>query len=1084
MDFPTYENPTAYHAQAVLDNTDLKAVSVAPNFTGVASGCAVSANATMGVAIASGTILINGAPYTTVGGTSAVSSASVGDRRDIVYATWSGSAVVFTTAAGTPATAGWTFGTQGTPPIKPTLPDNAVLLAEVYVVGTGATPTTVITSAEIVDKRCFVTQFTNDVTATTGGSMTLKAVGTAGTYGGGNALPSITTDSAGRISAANNIAAIPSTYTAGTPTYIGSATTPITGGTFTSGSWTFNASITPTACSSTANLITFSVSATTGFVVGQMITAAGFANAAYNGVFYVGAVSASAVTVYAGTNPASIPSNTTGKLYPTIGVGSQVGVAAVNGSATIPIGGITTNGTTWTVTTSAAHGFVNGASVTIAGVTPSGYNGSFTIASIGSTTFTITNATQPVPVTVAGTATATMGAISFAPVIASSLGSFTITTQPNGITPVNSPASGTLTYPVPLYSAASPAVGYYQAWSGTSPVQVPTFGGGKNALINSAMDIWNRGTSIAINTSIGASASAWTADRWYVTALNGSVTASQDGTATMPNNAPYGHRITTGSAGNAGYIMQQALDSVTSKALAGQNLTVSFNARFNANNNRTAVSIFTSSISNSITGNTWNHLSTASANTPTTYATTLPLQAVSGIIPTGTLGVMVQITPVAAINSIANSGTTPNIVWTVTTGTVHGLTTGDTVVIFAANASYNGTWTVASVPSGTTFTIGSQTTNPGTATGYATAAFSPVMSVSAFQITSATVFTYTAALPAASGGSSPSTYFQPGQTVTIAGLTGGAAVGNGTFVLASASASGFTVTTSGQTAGSLISGQAGTATAVTTHDVTKVQLEFMGGNNIYSIYNRHGGANETAEIITNGPAGTNGVLVTTGALDSGTGQGTPSWLTVGATNTALMSSGTQSVFAYRQTQALAYTTSGGVIGTNVGETIPVWGANAVYTTVASNMRLTAVYLTAGQQVTNLTFFGIGAGSGLSTAWGGLFTLASGSGSSGVTTLVAATATQSISTTSATAFATWALSSPYTVPSTGLYYVGFLFAGTSPTFPTLAGASSQISAVLNTPRPSAQITTAPATPPAIGATYNVGGSAWSIYAALT
>ena len=156
MDFPTYENPTAYHAQAVLDNTDLKALSVAPALTGVVSGCVVSANATMGVAIASGTILINGVSRTTAGGTSVVSAASVGDRRDIIYATWSGSAVVFTTAAGTPATAGWTFGTQGTPPIKPTLPDNAVLLAEVYVVGSGATPTTVITSSEIVDKRCIV----------------------------------------------------------------------------------------------------------------------------------------------------------------------------------------------------------------------------------------------------------------------------------------------------------------------------------------------------------------------------------------------------------------------------------------------------------------------------------------------------------------------------------------------------------------------------------------------------------------------------------------------------------------------------------------------------------------------------------------------------------------------------------------------------------------------------------------------------------------------------------------------------------------------------------------------------------------
>lgn len=49
-----------------------------------------------------------------------------------------------------------------------------------------------------------------------------------------------------------------------------------------------------------------------------------------------------------------------------------------------------TNATTAVVTTSAAHGFTVGDVVTIAGVTPSGYNGSWAITAVGSaTTFSI-----------------------------------------------------------------------------------------------------------------------------------------------------------------------------------------------------------------------------------------------------------------------------------------------------------------------------------------------------------------------------------------------------------------------------------------------------------------------------------------------------------------------------------------------------------------------------------------------------------------------------------------------------------------------------------------------------------------------
>ena len=71
--------------------------------------------------------------------------------------------------------------------------------------------------------------------------------------------------------------------------------------------------------------------------------------------------------------------------------------------ATIATGSISTNGTTWTVTDT--HNFAAGDVITISGVTPTAYNGTYTIATISTTaSFTITNSAQPGAVTVAGTA--------------------------------------------------------------------------------------------------------------------------------------------------------------------------------------------------------------------------------------------------------------------------------------------------------------------------------------------------------------------------------------------------------------------------------------------------------------------------------------------------------------------------------------------------------------------------------------------------------------------------------------------------------------------------------------------------------
>ena len=65
-------------------------------------------------------------------------------------------------------------------------------------------------------------------------------------------------------------------------------------------------------------------------------------------------------------------------------------------------------GTTVTATTASAHGLSVGQSVLIAGVTPAGYNGTFTVTGVSSPTqFTYTAAGSLGPVTVLGTAIAT-----------------------------------------------------------------------------------------------------------------------------------------------------------------------------------------------------------------------------------------------------------------------------------------------------------------------------------------------------------------------------------------------------------------------------------------------------------------------------------------------------------------------------------------------------------------------------------------------------------------------------------------------------------------------------------------------------
>lgn len=73
---------------------------------------------------------------------------------------------------------------------------------------------------------------------------------------------------------------------------------------------------------------------------------------------------------------------------------------------TIPVGGVSANGSTITYTSSVAHAIVVGQAVTMTGITPAGYNivGGI-VTAVTATTFTILNSTNLGPSTVAGTVT-------------------------------------------------------------------------------------------------------------------------------------------------------------------------------------------------------------------------------------------------------------------------------------------------------------------------------------------------------------------------------------------------------------------------------------------------------------------------------------------------------------------------------------------------------------------------------------------------------------------------------------------------------------------------------------------------------
>jgi hypothetical protein len=131
----------AFPAQAKLWNSDLDTLALAAGgVTGVVSGCAVTTNGNMTLAVAAGTVKVAAAAASVTGGNVTVTAAHATlDRIDLVVVNSSGTKSV-------------TAGTAASTPVQPAIPASSVCLAQIYVPAAD----TVIGATQIIERRVFV----------------------------------------------------------------------------------------------------------------------------------------------------------------------------------------------------------------------------------------------------------------------------------------------------------------------------------------------------------------------------------------------------------------------------------------------------------------------------------------------------------------------------------------------------------------------------------------------------------------------------------------------------------------------------------------------------------------------------------------------------------------------------------------------------------------------------------------------------------------------------------------------------------------------------------------------------------------
>lgn len=146
--------------------------------------------------------------------------------------------------------------------------------------------------------------------------------------------------------------------------------------------------------------------------------------------------------------------------------------------------------------------------------------------------------------------------------------------------------------------------------------------------------------------------------------------------------------------------------------------------------------------------------------------------------------------------------------------------------------------------------------------------------------------------------------------------------------------------------------------------------------------------------------------------------------------------------------------SGNLGATNViAETIPRQLCPEINTTMAAagTLNMQAIYLTAGQLVSNITLCSATTAAGTPTNY--FFALYSGSQSAPA--LLAQSANQTTSAWAANTIKTLAMTTPYRVPTSGVYYVGYFMTAT--TVATMKGFTARTGGQLNAAAPATYAT---------------------------
>lgn len=113
----------------------------------------------------------------------------------------------------------------------------------------------------------------------------------------------------------------------------------------------------------------------------------------------------------------------------------------------------------------------------------------------------------------------------------------------------------------------------------------------RNGLLNSAFNVWQRGTSIA-----GATAINYTADRWQGFRAGSTFSRQVTGDTTNLPNIQYCMRVqrNSGTTGTSSIVLSQSLETLDAIPFAGKTVTLSFYARKGANFSHSTSSILSS----------------------------------------------------------------------------------------------------------------------------------------------------------------------------------------------------------------------------------------------------------------------------------------------------------------------------------------------------------------------------------------------------------------------------------------------------------------------------------------------------------